>query len=421
MGNILDRNKAILVGVCLRPNEYDKKRTSLDELERLADTAGVDVVGKFIQKRQKPDKAFYAGKGFLSEAIIETQEENPGLIIFDNELSPSQGRNTEKEFEMDVIDRTEVILNIFHNHARTKEAQLQVKLAELQYQLPRLKRLWSHLDREKGQAAGSSGTGRGMGEKQIEIDKRIIRREIAKVKAELKKVFLHKETQSKQRENVKKVCLVGYTNAGKSTLFNRLTNAGVLVEDKLFATLSTTSRKLSLAKGRNMILSDTVGFISDLPHHLVASFRATLKDVVDADLLLHIVDSADELFPNYIDEVQKVLVQIKAENIPQMIILNKSDEADRIKLKFYLKAHEDSIFISAKKGDNIEELLQKVDDKLHNANKYVLLIPHTEQKVVNLLHKLAKIESTEYAEEGVQIFAIINQEDLHQFERFLQK
>jgi len=414
-------NKAILVGVCLRPNEYDKKITSLDELERLADTAGVEVVGKFIQKRQKPDKAYYAGKGFLAEAIIETEEENPGLIIFDNELSPSQGRNTEKEFEIDTIDRTEVILNIFHDHARTRESKLQVKLAELQYQLPRLKRLWGHLDREKGQAAGSGGASRGMGEKQIEIDKRLIRREIAKVKAELQKVFLHKETQSKQRKNVKKVCLVGYTNAGKSTLFNRLTDAEVLVEDKLFATLSTTSRKLSLSKGRNMILSDTVGFISNLPHHLVASFRATLKDVIDADLLLHVIDSADDLFPNYIDEVQKVLVQIKAEYIPQMMILNKSDKADRIKIKFYLKAHEDSISISAKKGENIKELLKKVDDQLHSANKCILLIPHTEQKVVNLLHKLGQVELTEYLEEGVKITAIINQEDMHEFERFLQK
>ena len=420
MGRILDMNKAILVGVCLRPKDYDKKKTSLDELSRLADTAGVEVVGKFIQKRQKPDKAYYVGKGFLAEAILETEDENPGLIIFDNELSPSQGRNTEKEFEMDAIDRTEVILNIFHDHARTRESKLQVKLAELQYQLPRLKRLWGHLDREKGQASGSGGASRGMGEKQIEIDKRLIRKEIAKVKGELNKVFLHKETQSKQRESVKKVCLVGYTNAGKSTLFNRLTDAGVLVEDKLFATLSTTSRKLSLTKGRNMILSDTVGFISNLPHHLVASFRATLKDVVDADLLLHVIDSADELFPDYIEEVQKVLEQIEADEIPQMMILNKSDEADLIKLKFYLEAHEDSISISAKKGENIEELLQKVDDNLHSANKYALLIPHTEQKAVNLLHKLAQIESTEYVEEGVQVIAIINQEDLHQFERFLQ-
>ncbi len=421
MGKILNMNKAILVGVCMHPSDFEKKKLSLDELERLADTAGFEVVGKFIQKRQKPDKAFYIGKGFLAEALSETSEENPGLIIFDNELSPSQGRNIEKEFEMDAIDRTEVILNIFHNHARTREAQLQVKLAELQYQLPRLKRLWSHLDREKGQAAGSSGTGRGMGEKQIEIDKRIIRREIAKVKAELNKVFLHKETQGKLREKVKKVCLVGYTNAGKSTLFNRLTDAGVLVEDKLFATLSTTTRKLALSKGRDMILSDTVGFISNLPHHLVASFRATLKDVVDADLLLHVIDSSDELFPLYIDEVQKVLKQIEADEIPQFMILNKADTSDRIKMKFYLKAHENSILISAKNGENIDKFLQRVDDELHSADEYILLIPHTEQKVVNLLHKLGQIGSTEYLEEGVLITAIINQEDLHEFERFLRK
>ncbi|MDO9577244.1 MAG: GTPase HflX [Candidatus Cloacimonadales bacterium] len=421
MGKILDMNKAILVGVCLHPDEYVKKRASLEELARLADTAGLEVVGKFIQKRQKPDKTFYIGKGFLAEALAEEKDENPDLIIFDNELSPSQARNIDREFEIEAIDRTEVILKIFHDHARTKEAQLQVQLAGLQYQLPRLKRLWGHLDKEKGQAAGSGGTSRGMGEKQIEVDKRIIKTEIAKVKAELKKVFSQKETQSLQRENIKKVCLVGYTNAGKSTLFNRLTNAGVLVEDKLFATLSTTTRKLALAKGRDMILSDTVGFISDLPHHLVASFRATLKDVIDADLLLHVIDSADELFPYYIEEVQKVLTQIKADDIPQLKVMNKADLADKNKMMFYLKAHANSILISAKNGENIEELLKKVDDQLHSANRHVLLIPHTEQKAVNRLHKIGQIESTEYLDEGVKITVILNQEDLFEFEKYIQK
>lgn len=420
MGKILNMNKAILVGVCLKPSEYNMKEASLDELERLSDTAGIEVVGKFIQKKQKPDKAFYIGKGFLAEALGKVYDEAPGLVIFDNELSPGQARNIEKEFVVEAIDRTEVILNIFHDHARSREAQLQVKLAELEYQLPRLKRLWSHLDREKGQAAGSGGTARGMGEKQIEIDKRIIRKEIAKVKAELKKVFLHKKTQSKKRENVKKVCLVGYTNAGKSTLFNRLTDAEVLVEDKLFATLSTTTRKLELSKGRDMILSDTVGFISNLPHHLVASFRATLKDVVDADLLLHVVDASDDLFPNYIDEVHKVLKQIEADEIPQILVLNKADKANRIKMKFYLKAHQKSILISARNGENIDEFLQKVDETLHNSKRFEMLIPHTEQKIVNLLHKIGNIESTEYLVEGVKIIAVINQEDLHEFERFIR-
>ncbi|MCF7794184.1 MAG: GTPase HflX [Candidatus Cloacimonetes bacterium] len=419
MGKILDMNKAILVGVCHKPGDYSMKKASLDELEKLAATAGIEVAGKFIQKRQKPDKAFYIGKGFLAEALNEVYDKAPGLVIFDNELSPGQSRNIEKEFIVDAIDRTEVILNIFHDHARTHEAQLQVKLAELEYQLPRLKRLWSHLDREKGQAAGSGGTARGMGEKQIEIDRRIIRNEIAKVKAELKKVFLHKETQSKHREQVKKVCLVGYTNAGKSTLFNRLTDAGVLVENKLFATLSTTTRKLALSKGRDMILSDTVGFISNLPHHLVASFRATLKDVVDADLLLHVVDSADELFPYYIDEVQKVLQHIGADEVQQILVMNKADTADRVKMKLYLEAHDNSILISAKKGENIEELLQKIDDVLHNARRVEMLIPHTEQKAVNLLHNIGEIESTEYLEKGVKVTAIINQEDLPEFEKYI--
>jgi len=419
MGKIIDLNKAILVGVCHKPSEYNMKESSLDELERLASTAGLEVVGKSIQKRQKPDKAFYIGKGFLLKALEEVYDEAPGLVIFDNELSPGQARNIEEEFEVNAIDRTELILNIFHDHARTREAQLQVKLATLQYQLPRLKRLWSHLDREKGQASGSGGVSRGMGEKQIEIDKRLIRNEIAKVKAELKKVFLHKEIQSKHREQVKKVCLVGYTNAGKSTLFNRLTDANVLVEDKLFATLSTTTRKLSLSKGRDMILSDTVGFISNLPHHLVASFRATLKDVVDADLLLHVVDSSDELFPTYIEEVQKVLHQIGAKEIQQVLVMNKADKADRIKMKIYVKSNENSIFISAKKGENIEELLQKVDDMLHNSKILDMLFPHTEQKAVNLLHNIGEIKSTEYLEKGVRITAIINKEDLHEFEEYI--
>jgi GTP-binding protein HflX len=419
MGKILDINKAILVGVCLHSSEYEKKVRSLAELSRLAETAGLEVVGRFIQKRRKPDSAFYVGKGFLATAMAESSEENPGLIIFDNELSPSQSRNIEKEFELEAIDRTEVILNIFHNHARTREAQLQVKLAELQYQLPRLKRLWSHLDREKGQAAGSGGTARGMGEKQIEIDKRIIRREISRVKEELKKVDLQKQTQRKLRANIRKVCLVGYTNAGKSTLFNRLTDAGVLVEDKLFATLETTTRKLSLPKGRDLIISDTVGFIANLPHHLVASFKATLKDVEDADLLLHVIDSADDDFLKYIEEVQKVLRQIGADKIPQIMVLNKADKADPVKLKFYLKAHENSISVSARNGQNIEKLLEMVDNILHNSGKYDLLIPHSRQKVVNRLHKLAEIISIDYPEEGVRITAIINREDLPEFEEFI--
>ncbi|MCF7859239.1 MAG: GTPase HflX [Candidatus Cloacimonetes bacterium] len=416
---MLDNNKAILIGVCLNKIEFSKKENCLKELARLTDTAGLEVVGQFIQNRQRPDAAFYAGKGFLEKVINETGSEFPGVLIFDNELSASQNRNIEKEFELEAIDRTEVILNIFHEHARSREAQLQVRLAELQYQLPRLKKLWSHLDREKGRAAGMSGAARGMGEKQIEVDRRIIRHEISQVKKELVKVDRQKEIQRNQRDKIKKVCLIGYTNAGKSTLFNRLTDAGVLVEDKLFATLETTTRKLKLSKGRDLILSDTVGFISDLPHHLIASFRATLQDVRDADLLLHIIDISDDNFENYIEEVNKVLVQIDAEKIPQFMVLNKLDKVDPIILKERVNSRKKPILVSAKSGENIAGLLDLIDDKLHNAKKYKLLIPHTEQKTVNNLHKLADIENVDYLENGVSIIAVINREDLSHFVKYV--
>lgn len=416
---MLNENKAILVGICEDSRLYNAKLDSLDELARLADTAGVEVVGKRIQNRKSPDNAYFAGKGFLADLLGEMEEKNAGLMIFDNELSPSQGRNIEKEFEITTTDRTEVILNIFHDHAQTKEAHLQVRLAELQYQLPRLKRLWSHLDREKGQASGSGGAARGMGEKQIEVDKRLIRLEISRVKRDLRKVYLQKEVQRKQREKVRKVCLIGYTNAGKSTLFNQLTNAGVLVEDKLFATLETTTRKLTLSKGRNMILSDTVGFISNLPHHLVASFRATLKDVIDADLLLHVMDTSDDQLPKYIEQVENVLTQIKASDIQQLMVFNKIDLADRIKLKFYLKVYPEAVAVSAFTGENVEKMLEKIDEILHEARKKIFLIPHDKQKIINHLHELGQILETEYLDDGVKISAIINQEDLREFEQFV--
>ncbi|KQC06396.1 MAG: hypothetical protein APR54_01795 [Candidatus Cloacimonas sp. SDB] len=414
-----DKNKAILIGICTDNRIHEEKKASLQELQKLADTAGVETVGRRIQNRESPDKRFYAGKGFLAEIIREMSEKNAGLLIFDNELSPSQGRNIEQEFEISVTDRTEVILKIFQEHAQTKEARLQVRLAELQYQLPRLKRLWGHLDRVKGQATGSSGTARGMGEKQIEVDKRLIRIEISRLKREIAKIYRQKETQRKQREKIRKVCLVGYTNAGKSTLFNQLTQAGVLVEDKLFATLDTTTRKLELDKGRDMIISDTVGFIANLPHHLVASFRATLKDVVDADLLLHVVDASDENFSKNRQEVLQVLEQIGADEIDQVLILNKMDITDKVILNSLLKTYPDSITVSAARGEKMEELLETIDARLHEARKRVLFIPHQKQRILSHLYELGKIVEMEYEEKGVKITAVLNKEDLPEFEKYI--
>lgn len=416
MGNY---DNAYLVGVCLDSRDMATKETSLQELGRMADTAGLQVVGSRIQKRSAIDKTYYAGKGFLHNVYDEMLELDAGVLIFDNELSPSQGRNIEREFELEVSDRTEVILNIFHNHAQTKEARLQVQLAELEYQLPRLKKLWSHLDREKGQASGSGGTSRGMGEKQIEIDKRQIRIEISKVKQELAKIQRQKETQRKMRDTVKKVCLVGYTNAGKSTLFNRLTDAGVLAQDKLFATLGTTTRKVEMERGHGIILSDTVGFIADLPHHLVASFRATLRDVQDADLLLHVVDSSDPDLPHYIEEVDKVLGQIEAQDIQQLMVFNKIDLCNKDTLAFITQARPTSMVISAKQGLHIDQLLEQIDKLLYQSLRHTLMIPHNHQKSAHALFELAEIETKEYTESGLIVTAIIHQNDLPKFKQFI--
>ncbi len=411
------KTKAVICGVCLDHTSKKEKELSIDEMERLANTAGIQITDKIMQNRNKIDKTYYAGKGFVAEVVSKVKKGD--IIIFDNELSPSHARNIEQDFSIDVVDRTEVILDIFKKHASTNEAKLQVRLAELNYQLPRLKKLWSHLDRERGGASGTGGTSRGMGEKQIEVDKRLVRSEIKKVSKQLEKVDKQMETQRKQRQNKKKVCLIGYTNAGKSTLFNKLTNAGVLVENKLFATLNSTAKTLEFEKGRDIVLSDTVGFISELPHHLVASFKATLHDVSDADLLLHVVDFADNNFPKYISEVNKVLKEIDADNIIQILVLNKIDKIKNYNKFPKLDDEISTIKISAKNGENVDKLLKMIEDNLFDSKEVKLLIPHTEQKAVNKLHNIAKILQTEYVEKGVKIKATINREDLFEFEEFV--
>jgi GTP-binding protein HflX len=342
------------------------------------------------------------------------------LLIINDELSPMQARNIEKTHQIKVIDRTEVILTIFHRHAKTKEAKLQVRLAELQYQLPRLKRLWGHFDKERGsvRSAGGSAT-RGMGEKQIEIDKRLIRENIRKITKAIDQITKHKETQRKQRDKSKKICLVGYTNAGKSTLFNCLTDAGVLVEDRLFATLDSTSRQLKLSTGSPAVISDTVGFISNLPHHLVASFRATLMEAVDADLLLHTVDIADPRHDYYISQVNDVLKSIGAENIPQLLVLNKSDLVDT-RLQSMLQRHyEDSIAISAANGDGIDQLLSKIESMLMDNRRFRLILPYSQTALVSRLHDIAIIEEEDYLEDGIHLKVVVPAMDAHLVQDFV--
>jgi len=411
---------AFLAALGRQADKPDMIEASLSELERLADTAEITVLGKYYQRKNKPDKGTFFGKGWLEETKQKMLQAGAELLIVNEELSPMQGRNIEADFGIKVIDRTEVILKIFHNHAQTRESKLQVKLAELEYQLPRLRKLWGHFDKERGSARSAGGTAtRGMGEKQLEIDRRNIKNDIAKIQRILHQIIKQKTTQRKQRENVKKVCLVGYTNAGKSTLFNALTNAGVLVEDRLFATLDSTTRQLKVEIGGNVVISDTVGFISDLPHHLVASFKATLMEVEDADLLLHIVDCADERFEEYIEQVNLVLTEIKAENIRQLLILNKIDKLDDTWHSLLQKRFPFAVHISAATGLNIELVKKQIDDMLFEITACKLLIPYSGQKFVSKLHETAKIISEQYTDAGIELEVILNAQDRYHYESFL--
>lgn len=395
--------------------------TSLDELERLAETAGIQTLGRYKQKRANPERSTFFGKGFLEDIAQRMLQAKADILIINEELSPIQARNIDKSYGIRVIDRTEVILSIFHDHAKTREAKLQVKLAELEYQLPRLRKLWGHFDKERGSARSRGGSAsRGMGEKQIEIDRRLIRSQIRAIKRSIDQVVQHKETQRKQRDNVRKICIVGYTNAGKSTLFNALTDAGVLVQDKLFATLDSTSRQLKLDTGAPVVLSDTVGFISRLPHHLVASFKATLMEVQNADLLLHTVDSGDDRMDYYIDQVNDVLAQIGADKIPQILVLNKADTLEKTFRLFVAKRYPDAIFISAKLQENLDDLLQKAQDKIFHTEIISLHIPYDNTALVAKLHELAKIHVEDYRDDAVYLEITISAEDRHLIKDYIE-
>lgn len=415
-----EEDSAFIASVIRQGEQVEDCEASLDELERLADTAGITTLGRYTQRKTQPERSTYFGKGFLEDLSTKMLQAGTRLLIINDELSPMQARNIEKTYEIRVIDRTEVILTIFHKHAKTKEAKLQVKLAELQYQLPRLKRLWGHFDKERGsmRAAGGSAS-RGMGEKQIEIDKRLIRENIRKITRAIDQISKHKETQRKQREKSKKICLVGYTNAGKSTLFNRLTDAGVLVEDRLFATLDSTSRQLKLSTGAPAVISDTVGFISELPHHLVASFRATLMEAVDADLLLHTVDISDPRHEYYVEQVNEVLKSIGADHIPQLLVLNKSDLVDERMQTMLERYYDDSIALSAAKNIGIESLLEKIEDMLMDNTGYKLLLPYSQTALVSRLHDIAVIESEDYKEDGIHLQIVIPAMDKHLIQAYI--
>lgn len=393
---------------------------SLEELKQLADTAGATVIKKFIQKRPKPDPAFFIGRGKVQELALYAQQENIDLCIFDDELSPAQQRNIESVMGIRILDRTALILDIFAQRARTNEGKLQVELAQLQYTLPRIMGKGLMLSR----LGGGIGT-RGPGETKLEVDRRRIRDRIAFIKDQIEKVkavrSLHRSKRKKN--NVFEVSLVGYTNAGKSTLLNTLTNSDIYAKDQLFATLDPTTRQLTLPNKREIIITDTVGFIQRLPHQLIAAFRSTLEVVTEADLLVHVIDVSHELYKEQAAAVHEVLKEIGAETKPVITVYNKIDKLPPdSKLADRLALEEDTVCISAAKKLNLEALQQMIESHLKSkAVEVTLCIPYAETAKAAQLHETANVLEQEYTENGTVMKVILPVEDLEAYNEYILK
>lgn len=378
----------------------------MQELASLAETAGAEVVDRVVQKRQSPDSRFYIGSGKVGEIALRVADDRIDVVIFDNELSPAQVRNLEEELGRKVIDRSELILDIFATHARTQQAKLQVELAQLEYNLPRLRRMWTHLGQQAGGALGGAIGVRGPGEKQLEKDRRIARRRVFELKKEIALIEKRKQREVRVRtlDNYT-VGLVGYTNAGKSTLMNALTRAGVVADDKLFSTLDTRTRLWRLPDGSKVLLSDTVGFIRNLPHGLVTSFHATLEEVVQADLLLHVVDASHPESKQQIEAVEEVLAQIGAKEKDTLILFNKTDRLrDAVELTLLARRYPDSLAISATTAAGIPALEDRIARIL--ATRLVELevaIPQSEGKLLADLAANAVLLEREYGDERVRM------------------
>lgn len=395
--------RAFIVGVKLQNDTHEEVKESLEELASLVDTAGAEVVESFIQNKTKADSAFFIGKGKVYELKAFAEDAKIDTIIFDTELSPSQIKNLENTIGKKILDRSWVILDIFANRAQTKEAKTQVELAQLKYFMPRLTRQWTHLSRQAG--GGGVGT-KGPGETQLETDKRLIREKINQLENELEEISKQRDIRRRGRKNIFKVILVGYTNVGKSTLMNRLSNAGVLAENRLFATLDSTTRTIELENKKKFLLSDTVGFINKLPHNLVASFKSTLEEVTEADLLLHVVDISHNNFPEQMKTVENVLEELKANDKKTIYVFNKADSVDLedISYKIDSKYKKDAVYISAQTGWNIDSLLEKIVSVMESdyVTKEVIL-KVSDSKKISIIHSVSEILEEEYIEDKVRI------------------
>ena len=395
--------RALLVGTGHGARDVAEAEASLVELSRLVQTAGAVPVDAVLQRRDTPDPATYIGKGKLEEIAEAVEALDVDLVVFDDELSPAQQRNLEKAFGCDVVDRVALILDIFAQHATSQEGMVQVELAQLRYRMPRLRGRGLQLS----QQAGGIGT-RGPGETQLEVDRRRIQRRVQKLERDLVDLAATRATQRKARvrRGLPRVALVGYTNAGKSTLLNRLTAAGVLVENLLFSTLDPTTRRLRLPGGETVLLSDTVGFVRRLPHQLVEAFRSTLEEVADADLLVLVVDASTFDAETQIEAVRAVLAEIEASDVPEMLVWNKADVAARTEAERLLYEHPGSVAISAATGDGVPGLLASVGDRLRALARIVeLVVPYGRGDVLAALHRDGEVLVEVHNESGTRVRA----------------
>ncbi|MDB4754416.1 GTPase HflX [Akkermansiaceae bacterium] len=404
--------RAMLVGFCFDKSEEPETQKLLIELEELVDTLEIGVVGMELVRIRDKNKRFICGTGKADELVELARARDCDCIVIDNELSPMQQRNWESLADLTIIDREEVILDIFAKRARTKEARLQVDLARMQYALPRMARMWGHLDREGGGGSGGGGgAARGMGEQQIEIDRRLARKRISSLKSQLEDVRKQRATQRKERQkaDTATAAIVGYTNAGKSTLLNKISGADVMEADMLFATLDPTTRRIELEDGQTLLLSDTVGFVRNLPHRLVESFKATLEEAILADFLIHVLDAtSDEVFAHY-ETTRKVLGELGANEKRSLVVLNKIDRVEDEGLLADLRARfPDALEASAVTGEGLVEVVAKFAEFL--SDRVVRLnfrIPQARGDISGLIHREGKVISTDYEGNDVLLTAVV--------------
>ncbi len=407
--------RVVLVGVWTEGSIEDADN-SMAELALLAETAGSTVLEAIYQRRQNPDPATYIGRGKVDGLREIVQATGADTVICDGELAPSQLRNLEDRLKVKVVDRTALILDIFAQHAKSKEGQAQVELAQLNYMKQRLRGWGGQLSRQAGGRVGADGGGiggRGPGETKIETDRRRINDKIAKLRRELKAMVGTRETKraDRRRHRIPSVAIAGYTNAGKSSLLNRLTGAGVLVEDSLFATLDPTTRRTTTSDGRVYTMSDTVGFVRHLPHGLVDAFRSTLEEIADSDLILHVVDGSHPDPEGQIVAVREVLAEIGADKVPELIVINKADAADPMVLARLRQREPHSVVVSAKTGEGIKEALGLVESELPRPDvDFHVLLPYERGDLINRLHQQGEIDSMEHTGEGTVVHGRANED-----------